>query len=56
MIVLSRVQKAFESAFHIDPQNVTIDSSPRRHFGVGFDGTCGAREQPGTYFWTHFRC
>jgi acyl carrier protein len=26
--VLSRVQKAFESAFHIDPQTVTIDSSP----------------------------
>jgi acyl carrier protein len=26
--VLSRVQKAFESAFHIDPQIVTIDSSP----------------------------
>jgi acyl carrier protein len=26
--VLSRVQKAFESAFHIDPRTVTIDSSP----------------------------
>jgi acyl carrier protein len=26
--VLARVQKAFESAFHVDPQTVTIDSTP----------------------------
>ncbi len=26
--LLARVQEAFESAFHIDPKNVTIDSSP----------------------------
>jgi len=26
--LLARVQKAFESAFHIDPQTVTIDSTP----------------------------
>ena len=26
--VLARVQKAFESAFHIDPETVTIDTTP----------------------------
>jgi len=26
--LLARVQEAFESAFHIDPKTVTIDSSP----------------------------
>lgn len=26
--VLTRVQKAFESAFHIDPETVTIDTTP----------------------------
>jgi acyl carrier protein len=26
--LLARVQKAFESAFHIDPQTVTIDTTP----------------------------
>ena len=26
--VLQKVQKAFESAFHIDPQTVTIDTTP----------------------------
>lgn len=27
--LLARVQKAFESAFHIDPQTVTIDTTPK---------------------------
>jgi acyl carrier protein len=27
--VLARVQKAFEYAFHIDPQTVTIDTTPK---------------------------
>jgi acyl carrier protein len=26
--LLARVQKAFESAFHIDPETVTIDTTP----------------------------
>jgi acyl carrier protein len=27
--VLARVQKAFEDAFHINPQTVTIDTTPK---------------------------